>query len=205
MKTKTNVKVAEAINYIEQLCESQNTGTIFMMTKKGVIAQMKLAEGDIADIHYLTERGMTALAHIFESTYFTKITFLKKGKSPLKRKIDSELPAQNIIWEYIRNIGGGSRPKNGVTIKEEQRVEEEGVEEANPDKKINLTKVINNVSPELTIHLGPMAPILCKRYFKNAKNQAELMGALDRVANEIGDVVERAKFKQRMQKKIQHL
>ena len=205
MKNKTNVNVADAVNYIEQLCESQSTGTIFMMTKTGVIAQIKVAKGDMVDIHYLTERGMKALAHIFESTKFSKVTFLPRGTPTLKRKSDPELPSQQIIWEYIRGIEGNIAPKNEPRVKGVESIKAEVIEDAHKEKKINIAQVINIVSPEVTIHLGPMGAIICKRYFGNAKNQSEVLSALDKIANEIGDVVEREKFKRQMKRKLQYL
>ncbi len=196
MEKIRNLNSDSAVNKIEQLCIAQHSGTIFMVTEKKVMSQILLTEGEIIAIQYLSMRGMEALSLIFKTVCFPMFYFAKRDQSDIKPKVDNSLPSLNNILEML------NKAKQGV---EHNGVGGEKISDKVEANNVDITKVMEIIITELTMHLGPVAPMVCEEYFEDANNLSDIMGSLDKISSEIDNVAKANEFKRLVTEKIKRL
>ncbi len=196
MEKIRNLNSDSAVNKIEQLCIAQHSGTIFMVTEKKVMSQILLTEGEIIAIQYLSMRGMEALSLIFKTTCFPMFYFAKRDQSDIKPKVDNSLPSLNNI------LGMLNKAKQGV---EYNGVGGEKISDKVEANNVDITKVMEIIITELTMHLGPVAPMVCEEYFEDAKSLSDIMGSLDKISSEIDNAAKANEFKRLVTEKIKRI
>jgi hypothetical protein len=185
-----NITSNEVVEQIEKLCESKKSGTIYLSNEKNIIAQLKLTEGDIVAVLFLSKRSVEALELIFASERFRSFKFVERDEKAIRPELDANLPPMVEILEFIRTTG--SSVAKVVTTRHNGKI-------------IDLNQVIEIIVIELTLHLGPMAAMLCEEYFDKAKDLADVMGSLDKVASEIDNADNEIEFKRLVTEKIQKI
>jgi hypothetical protein len=176
---------------------AQNSGTIFMVTDKNIMSQILLMDGKIIDIQYLSTRGMEALSLIFRTVKFAMFYFVKRDTTAIKPKVDNSLPSLVHILEIMNTAVQGIDSNN----EEDGKIGNDKGELINVD----IAKIIKTITTELTMHLGPIAPMVCEEYFEDVKNLSEIMISLDKVASEIGNTAKEIEFKQIVTEKIKRM
>lgn len=193
MRKTSDIQVLEAASQIVHLCETQRTGTIFIMTHKGRIAQIKLTKGDIVDIRFGTAQGIKALEGILVTRHFKQFSFRARAASAMKFKVDTQLPAQSRLLEIFKGVSGDvgvdlGRGNNRGSV-----------------QSADITQAIGIVIAELTLYLGPIAALICDGKFDGAKSVTDILSVSDEVASEIASMVDRAKFKRVVQGELSKL
>lgn len=205
MEKVRNLSVTEAISHIEQLSASRRTGTIFLMMDSGMVAQMVLSNGNIVNARYLRQRGLNALQSIFRTTRFRELSFLAK-KSTISIRKDPELPSQDQIMAMLRRIGSvPSLPKANAISPKQGATSKKPASRSKVGSLVNPQRIIELITPELAVYLGPMAGFVCEGYFESVRTLSDAIQAIDEVAGEIDGAAESAEFKRDIKAKLQRM
>ncbi len=195
-----NATIADAIAHIEQLCRTRRSGTLFLASSKNMMGQMILMDGDVINIRYLRERGLDALKRIFETDYFKELSFLEKERAAIRSQVDSSLPSRSELFGVLRrltNTHASPPPAREIPSRVAQSQQRSSAREA------NTAQLIEIVSAELAIYIGPMAPIICRQQLKGVANSADILKSLDKIASVIDDSTKANAFKHNVRAKIQ--
>lgn len=195
-----NATIADAIVQLEQLCRTRHSGTLFFVSSTNMMGQMILMDGDVINIRYLRDRGVDALKRIFETDRFKELTFMEKESVAIRSQVDSSLPSRGELFSILRRLTNtNTSPPVRETpsrMARSQPVQRSRAKEANP------TQLIETVSAELAIHIGPMAPIICRQQLKGVASSADILKSIDKIASVIDDPIKANAFKQSVKEKI---
>lgn len=194
MKKIHDLSSSEAINQIETLYKTKKSGTLFLMTEKNIMVQIMLTEGNIVAVHYLTQRGIDALELIFETATFVLCDFRARDKSAMDPNVDPQLPSMSNIFDAIKKAQKRVVNSDGTQVKSHSN-----------GSAINLTEVTEIIVKELTLHLGPIAAMLCEEHLEHAHDLHYVMSSLDNIAGEIENAAKETEFKRLVTEKIQAL
>lgn len=188
MKKIHNPSSDEVVTQIEQLCNTQSYGSIFMLTAKKEMVQIILTEGKIIAAHCQTKHGMDALKLAFKSVNFILFYFIKRNELSDKSKADTDLPPTDQIIETFKKIGLNVDSVDNKILDHEI---------------IDIDQITKITASQLAIHLGPMAAMVCEEYFQDIKNLPDVIEAIDKISDEIDNPTDRAEFKSSISKQIQ--
>lgn len=193
-----NLPLAEAVSYIEELSNAKRTGTLYLASDGSTVARLTLSNGAVTSAMYSRQRGLEALWSIFRTTHFRRVFFLTRNSANGARS-DPELPPPDQILALIRQVSGV--PSTTTANKTQKTIETPSAQ----SQPIDVRRVIELITPELAVHIGPIAGLVCEGYFEDVTTHSDAIHAVNKVAGEIDDAAAAAEFKRSVKAKLQNL
>ena len=156
---------SEIIIELKKICDSRDSGTLFIATKEKRSAQIMIEKGEIVFVFFSNKRGLEALG-LMSTIKAGKYRF-QKGSVPSRRV---PLPPTQSVLQTLAAVSGnstlGSKSPQTPSI---------GRSSLTQDQKTVLEEC-------LAEYIGPMAAILCEEHLSSL---GDLSVALDLLAAEI--------------------
>jgi hypothetical protein len=175
--TQEYIPFLEIVEKLKKLCDSRQTGTLFVATKLNRSAQIMIDDGEIVYMYFYNKRGQDALELM---ATIEAVTFLfHKGTVTSRR---GPIPKTSIILQTLAKATGESSTQvsagagNSLSRREKSTLEE-----------------------CLAEYIGPMAAIICEDHFGSV---ADFSTAVDVLAAEIPSVDQRGLFKEKVMARI---
>jgi len=210
--SKENQKLSynELIDELAQLCRSESTGTMFIVSDAGHSSRISVKDGEIIFFAYRTNKGMDALFDIYDINS-GKYHFSKGVYNPYNIL---ELPDTSELLQHFKlktfpgrvdaesdsaNIG---RVDNSVSIN--NSLNEVADTLSNTNKPVaefatdQVVVIIDKIEASLINYLGPFADIAIHDYLadnKRPETQAEFRNMISFLILEIDDRSDQNSFK----------
>jgi len=175
--TQEYIPFLEIVDKLKKLCDSRQTGTLFVATKLNRSAQVMIDDGEIVYMYFYNKRGQEALelmATIEAGTFRFQEGTVTSRRGPI--------PETSIILQTLAKATDESgTPVSAGAGNSLSRREKATLEEC------------------LAEYIGPMAAIICEDHFGSV---ADFPTAVDVLAAEIPSVDQRGLFKEKVMAKM---
>lgn len=162
------------IDKLEEFCNQQSSGILFIATKANRSAQIVLENGKIVFIYFYNKRGTEALK-LMLTIEAGRYRFQKNATSPRR----SSLPSTDKILRFLNRETDNKIPHEPTEV----------TEHVQSSLNDNQKRILETVLAE---YIGPMATIICEDHLDSAPDMA---AAIDALASEIPSPDQAQKFR----------
>lgn len=203
--SKENQKLSydELIQELTQLCNTESTGTMFIVTDTGHSARIGMKDGNISCFAYRMHKGLDALMDIYD---------IKSGKYHFSNGIYNpynhlDLPeTPTLLQQFKFRTFPQSKTQPDIDLSKAQEIKQPGVIAGNSLPSMSSEKVIeliDKIESLLLDSLGPFADIAIHDYlsaYQRPENKSDFNKMIEFLLGEIDETDDQLKFKQGCQK-----